>query len=72
VSSSSLKRQVADWIKQARRAGWTVEKGGPRAQHWKWWRPDGSFGAVTPSTPGGTRARENMRAKLRRAGLDVQ
>lgn len=66
----AAKRQVEDWVREARRLGWHVEIS---RGHWKWRRPDGSFGTVTPGTPSNSgRSLENIRARLRRAGLDVR
>lgn len=64
------KKLLARWKKQAEQQGWRVETTG--AGHRKWWRPDGTIGAVTPATPGGGRVPTNLRARLRRAGLVVR
>lgn len=71
--TSSQRRQIEEWVREARRQGWDVERGAARTGHWKWRRPDGSLVATTPSTPGGgNRSLANVRAKLRRAGLDIR
>lgn len=71
--STSEQRKLKDWARQAEALGWTVEVQ-RRSSHLKWWNPEGVLAAVTPGTPGaGNRSIENVRAKLRRAGLrDIQ
>jgi hypothetical protein len=67
--STSEVRKLQEWAGVARGLGWTVEvtRGG---SHLKWWNPLGRLVAVTPGTPGGgNRSIDNVRAKLRRAGL---
>lgn len=67
--SNAGKKLLTLWMDQATRQGWRIET---TRGHLKWWRPDGTIGAVTASTPGsGARTMANIRGKLRRAGLKV-
>ena len=66
--SNAGKKLLMLWMDQATRQGWRIETA---RGHLKWWRPDGTVGAVTSGTPGGGRAMANIRSKLRRAGLKV-
>ena len=67
--SSAGQKLLKSWTDQAARQGWRVEVA---RGHLKWWRPDGTVGAVTASTPGsGRRTMANIRGKLRRAGLTI-
>jgi hypothetical protein len=67
--TTSEQARLREWMAEADRCGWTVTKH-RRGGHLKWWRPDGTLGAVTGTSPsGGKRSLINMRATLRRAGL---
>jgi hypothetical protein len=67
--TSDARSTLGRWKRLAERAGWRVDQGG--GGHWKWFAPDGRTIIVTPATPGQGRAIRNVRADLRRAGLDV-
>ncbi len=58
------------WARQAQRAGWSIVPTG--SGHWKWVRPDGTVGTITPHSPGRGRSLHNVRADLKRAGLVVR
>lgn len=49
--------------------GWTVDR--TRNGHFQFRLPDGTVVGVSGSTPSDTRSLDNLRADLRRAGLDV-
>lgn len=67
--TTSQQSKIKEWIKVAERRGWTVTVNGA-GSHLKWMNPDGVLVAVTPGSPnGGNRSIQNVRAKLRRAGL---
>lgn len=64
---ASEKQQLREWAALAERRGWRVVLGG---SHLKWYPPNGGKPLGTASTPGGgNRSIDNIRAKLRRAGL---
>jgi predicted RNA binding protein YcfA (HicA-like mRNA interferase family) len=54
-------------IKAAEKAGWRTERGG--GGHVKIYPPTGPI--ITAGNSGGKRGSKNLRADLRRAGLDV-
>jgi hypothetical protein len=64
---------TSDWrklLKQARRAGWRVEKPTGGNSYWKCWSPDGEALVVVPGTPSSSdRALQNKRAEFKRAGV---
>jgi len=60
--------EMKKWRKLAKKQGWKISKTG--SGHLRWVSPDGES-VITPATPGkGNRSLENMKANLRRAGLD--
>lgn len=68
--TTSEVRRIREWIDVAQAIGWRVVASSGKGGHMKWYRPDGSLGTVTASTPGGgNRSMVNARAQLRRAGL---
>lgn len=69
---TSERQKLQEWAQFAEDRGWTIRKNS--GGHLKWWNEFGRLAAVTPSTPGGgNRSIDNIRAKLRRAGLkDIQ
>jgi hypothetical protein len=65
-------REIQPLVAVAEAAGWTVTRSGRTSHHWKFRDPGGALRAVTGSTPRSTRRTlANLRADLRRAGLDV-
>lgn len=68
--TSSQRRLIEGWIAIALAAGWSASQ---RGGHWKLCYPDGRFALSLPCTPGGgTRGVRNARARLRRAGLEIE
>lgn len=65
---NSRYKELAEWADTARSAGWTVEF--TRGGHMRWTNPEGKV-TFTPATPGKARALKNIRAQLRRNGLQV-
>ena len=61
-------KTIGSWIRLAKGQAWAVEYTG--GGHYRWTPPDGPS-VVTSSTPGGSRAIANIRAKLRKAGLRI-
>lgn len=66
---SNLSREMADLVKQARRQGCSVEQQ-KRSNHYKIKVPNGGI-VVCAATPSDQRAVLNMRARLRREGLNL-
>lgn len=60
---------LREWIVTAERAGWTVR--GTRSHHLRWTPPGGKGFVITPGTTRRPHALKNIRAALRRAGLEV-
>lgn len=71
MSSISVRRQIEAWLRVAIDQGWTVSQVG---KHWKLFYPNGDFAVSAPCSPGGgaDRSMKNLRAKLRRAGLEIK
>jgi hypothetical protein len=63
-----MKRDMPKLVRRARKAGWSVTKTGK--QHWRFRSPNGAT-IFAPSTPSDRRSVMNVRANLRRAGLEV-
>jgi transcriptional/translational regulatory protein YebC/TACO1 len=57
-------------LKKAEEAGWTVVQG-KRSSHYKLYAPDGKTIVTCGSTLSDHRAIKNIRAMLRRNGVDV-
>jgi len=63
-------KDLRRWTIHARAAGWIVER--TRCGHIRWVPPDRSKPViVTGSTPSDHRSRMNLRADLRRHGLEI-
>lgn len=63
-----MHKDTRDLVKRARKKGWYVRFGG--SGHIKMTPPDGSPTVVIPATPSDHRAHLNLRALLRRRGLE--
>lgn len=62
------KKDLIPLIRHAKKHGWMVEYTG--SQHLRWQSPTGAF-VFSGNTVSDHRAVHNIRARLRRAGLDV-
>lgn len=54
----------------AEQQGWRVER--TNGDHLKWLAPDGGMAIYSPSTPSNARGILNLKAQLRRAGLELE
>lgn len=70
MTTDGLDKDVRQWVRKARKAGWEVTMTG--TSHLRFMPPDGGSW-VTVSNSGSNKARRlmNSRAELRRKGLDV-
>lgn len=57
-------------VARAEAAGWSVRSG--KSNHLKFFDPDGRFVTTSSSTPSDWRTQRNLRARLRREGLDLE
>jgi hypothetical protein len=68
--SNSRQKVIRRWLDQAEKEGWRVKLGG---KHYRMYPPDKDVPSVTiPASPGRGRAMANIRAQLRRCGLEVE
>ena len=65
--SVSLKKELAQILREARRQGWRVEL--QRSGHYKLYPPDGRDLIVTGSTPSSPRALVKLVARMRSCGF---
>lgn len=62
-------REIAALAARALAAGWEIRR--TTGNHYQWRAPEGPGLIVSAGTPSDWRAARNLRARLRRAGLDV-
>lgn len=65
----SMKKEATELVRQVRLAGWLVERDG--GGHWRCTPPGGGEYVTLPGTPSDRRTLLNVKAKLKRFGLDV-
>jgi len=64
----SMPREQRDYAEAALARGWRITR--TRSGHWCWLAPRGKSVIFSAGTPSDWRAVANLRARLRRAGLD--
>lgn len=62
-------REIAALAARALAAGWEIRR--TASNHFAWRAPEGRALIVSAGTPSDWRSARNLRARLRRAGLDV-
>lgn len=67
--SLGLPSDLRKLVRQAEAQGWSIAR--TRKSHFKWTSPAGAV-VIASGTPEDPRARKNLLAQLRRAGLETQ